>query len=207
MVKANPDDIHTKRIFILLLSGFCISFIRFVILFFIDSFAWMAWIGLALSIVGPGCSIAAFIFMYKWGQFYEQQMGAGLPILSSRLRRIIIGEIFVFSGMIFNLFSLQLGSVGSYMGVFTIIGEIMVGTNLIRSGKILRLDAFPQSQVYTPGQPRVQTPVYQEYPKYVAPQKLIPDKAYFCPSCGAKLESESQDFCMKCGNPIPKPKD
>ena len=82
----------------------------------------------------------------------------------------------------------------------------------MKAGKILELESLPQGSPPQFGRfgqpqgppPRPQPP-QQEYPVYRPPQKLIPDKAYFCPSCGAMLVSESADFCMKCGKPIPKP--
>ena len=112
------------------------------------------------------------------------------------------------------------GGLGSgFLGIFTIIGEILVGSNLIRSGKLLELQTFPQQPQgfqggYRGGFPGRQPPQrpqepqepYADLKQFRQPTKLIPDKAYFCPSCGEKLESVSYDFCMKCGNAIPKPK-
>jgi hypothetical protein len=163
-------------------------------------------IGIVLILSSHGIAIAGYYLLKNWGVIYERQMGSQFPLLSSRFRRMYIGEILIVAG---NLAV----AVTGFLGVLVIFGEIFVGFNLIRAGRLLMLDTFPQSPVgmgymgrsFHPSQsPQTQKHYPDEY-SYQPPQKLIPDKAYFCPSCGAQLVSESQDFCMKCGNHIPKP--
>jgi hypothetical protein len=150
-----------------------------------------------IGIASSGSAIAGYLFLQRWGVKYEQQMGTGLPLLSSRIRRIFLGEILILIGIIFML------GFGMTLGIFTIIGEIFVGSNLIRSGKLLELDTFPQmpSFVPEPSRPREN----QEFPEFKEIQEPPSDKASYCPFCGAKLVSVSQDFCMKCGAHIPRP--
>ncbi|MBN2156664.1 MAG: zinc ribbon domain-containing protein [Candidatus Lokiarchaeota archaeon] len=206
------EDENITRVFYLLLTGFITSVAQFALSIFSGTSILLIWIVLLLNFVVSGLAIAAYFFLQRWGTVYEQQMGVSLPLLSSRFRRLMIGEFLVLLGIIFNFSSLiisdptTMGAIGGYLGVFTIFGEILVAINLIKAGKILELNTLPQTQLF-PSRELDQSSEYPEYPEYKPPQRLFPDKAYFCPSCGAKLESESQDFCMRCGKPIPHPKD
>lgn len=216
MFKSNQGDPNFSRVYYLFLTEVIISAIAFLLAFFINLSDIVAWAVIVLNLAIPGLAIAGWVFLRPWSISYEQQMGSNYPILSSRIRRLLIGEILVASGLLFTLFSgfLSDSGFGSMLSVFSLIGEILVIINLLKAGKLLMLEAFPQVQGRSPfGQPFRppqrppfrQQPPQKEYPEYRAPQKLIPDKAFFCPSCGAMLVSESADFCMKCGKPIPKP--
>ncbi|TFG18557.1 MAG: zinc ribbon domain-containing protein [Promethearchaeota archaeon] len=214
MFKSNEVDENFSKVYYLFLTNVVISSIAFVLSIFINLSTTIAWITIILNIAIPALSIAGYVFMRPWSIAYEQQMGSSYPILSSRIRRLFLGEILVLSGLFFTLFSVILGEIfvlGSFLGAFSLVGEVLVILNLMKAGKLLTLETFPQIQGSSPfGQqfrpPQGPAPRHQqEYPEYRPPQKLIPDKAYFCPSCGAVLVSETADFCMKCGKPIPKP--
>jgi len=214
MFKSNEGDENFSKVYYLFLTNVMVSSLSFVLSIFINLSIIIAWIVVILNVVVPALSIAGYIYLRPWSISYEQQMGSNYPILSSRIRRLFIGEILVLSGLLISLFSIFLGgatTIGGFLSVFSIVGEVLVILNLLKAGKLFMLESFPQMQGSSPfGQqfrPRQRPPQnqQQEYPEYRPPQKLIPDKAFFCPSCGAMLVSESADFCMKCGKPIPKP--
>ncbi len=212
MFKSIEIDDNFKRVYYFFLADLIVSVVTFILIILVSLISFVIWIIMVLQFVIPGLAIAGFFFMRPWSIAFEREMGAQYPIVSSRIRRLFIGEILVLAGSLFTLFSLIIsgaGSLSGYLGAFSIIGEVIVGINLLKTGKLLTLDTFPQQQMYPyrSPQPKSSQTYQEEYPEYKPPQKLIPDKAYFCPSCGAKLESISQDFCMKCGKHIPKPKD
>jgi hypothetical protein len=205
------DIIRSYYLFLISLVASCIAIITsFVSLFIPDSFENLLFtldiIGAIFVLGSHGVAIGAYFLLKNWGVMYERQMGSQLPILSMRFRRMFIGEILIISG---NLAVFLV----DFLSILIIFGEIFIGINLIRAGKLLMLDTFPQTPSgmgymgnrFQPSQPARAKQHYPEEYNYQQPQKLIPDKAYFCPSCGAQLVSESQDFCMKCGKPIPKP--
>jgi len=205
VMKNYPEDQFLSKIFYFFLIGLIVAVVQFVGSIIMGNNIILIWIVLILNLAIPSLAIPGYMFMGRWSMVYEQQMGASFPILSSRVRRLMIGEILVLSGTVSSLFSIlsgSIGTIGDFFAIFTIIGEIFVGSNLIRSGKLLELDTLPQVSSFPSEQPR--TPTNQEYPEYKQPERLIPDEIYYCPSCGAKLESESQDFCIKCGRSIPK---
>ncbi|MHA1112033.1 MAG: zinc ribbon domain-containing protein [Promethearchaeota archaeon] len=211
VIKENPDAQNLSKVFYLFLTALAVSVIFFALSLLIgfgEVNIAIYWIAIVLEIAIPGASITGYLFMQRWGVMYEQQMGSRYPILSSRIRRLMIGEILIITGLISSLLSLFVASFVS-TGLFVTIGEVLVALNLLKAGKILESGSFQQApppQFGRFGQPQRPRPVQQqEYPEYRPPHKLIPDKAYFCPSCGEMLVSESADFCMKCGKPIPKP--
>lgn len=215
VLKANPDDQNLSRVFYLFLSALTVSVIYLVLtilLGFGNLNALIFWSAILMELAIPGASIAGYLFFQRWSVMYEQQMGAGFPILSPRMRRLMIGEILIITGLLSSLLSMLVPNFLA-TGLFVTIGDVLVALNLLKAGKLLQLDSLPQTSYGQFGRfgqrqgppPRSQPVQQQEYPVYRPPQKLIPDKAFFCPSCGAILVSESADFCMKCGKPIPKP--
>jgi hypothetical protein len=221
MNKNSPGDQTFERVNYFFLGSFGLSLFQIVLSIILEFFPddsnslWvyvLVWSILILNLGISGLAIAGYYKLNPWSVLYEQEMGAAFPILSSRIRRVFLGEILVLSGIVVNLFSIIISLVmdgvlisgGFSLGLFTLVGEILVGSNLVRSGKLLELETFPQqpNMFYggqrPPQQPQSINPEFQ----YQPPQKLIPDEAFFCPSCGSKLESVSQDFCMKCGKKI-----
>jgi hypothetical protein len=201
-----------KALFLFLILSFIFSIGFFITSIFMRAYAPLVFLALALRVIVPGLALVSYIYFQRWSREYERDMGSNYPVLSARVRRIMIGEGIVVLGLIFEIFGISDGlSVLGVLGVLTTVGEIIVGINLIRVGKLFMMENLPQIELYQQQQsspePRYPKTKEEEIPEYRPPQRLIPEKAFFCPSCGAKLEAESLDFCMKCGKPIPKPEE